>query len=200
MSMDSEKVLETKERIRSAFFALYAEKKIERISIKEITEKAKLNRGTFYVYYHDIYDLLESTEEEVINELIQKIRGVATMIIREGDIFSHLPPYEFYRKYSPYLRVLLGNNGDPNFVYRIKSILKKMLRELLLEEHVPIIPNIDYVLEFMASAQIGMISYWMQNNMELSIEEIGELTKQLALNGPIGFLKIQKVIPDNMHQ
>lgn len=197
MGNESERVLETKERIRNAFFELYAVKKIERISIKEITERAKLNRGTFYVYYKDIYDLLELTEDEMIGELIEKIRGVATMIIRNGDIFSFLPPYEFYQKYSKYLTILMGNNGDPNFIYKIKSILKRTLKELLLQEHVPIISNIDYVMEYMASAQIGLISYWLQNDMELSIAEIGELTKQFAMHGPIGFLKLQQVVPDN---
>lgn len=189
MNQDSQRVQETKDKIKDAFFELYAVKKIERISIKEITEKAKLNRGTFYVYYQDIYDLLEKVEDELIEELLEKIKGVATIILRDGDIFSFLPPLAFYQKFGKYLKVLLGNNGDPHFIYKIKAIIKKTLKELFRQEHIPMVPHMDYVMEYMASAQIGLISYWMQNDMELPIEELGSLIKELLLHGPIGFLK-----------
>lgn len=196
MNQDSQKVFETKERMRDAFFELYATKKIERISIKEITDRAKLNRGTFYVYYKDIYDLLEKTEDEFIEELIDKIKGIATMILRDEDIFSLLPPLSFYQRYSKYLRVLLGNNGDPHFIFKIKKIIKKTMKELFRQEHLPMIPNLDYIMEYIASAQIGLISYWIQNDMEMSIEEMGNLMKQVLLHGPIGYLKMQQIIPD----
>ena len=42
MNKKSQRVIETKERIKNAFFELYAKKKIERISIKEITDKAEI--------------------------------------------------------------------------------------------------------------------------------------------------------------
>ena len=190
MGQESQRVLETKERIRDAFFELYAAKKIERISIKEITEIAQLNRGTFYVYYKDIYDLLEKTEDEFIEELIEKVKGVATQIIRDGDIFSIMPPLSFYEKYGKYLRVLLGKNGDPNFIFKIKTIMKKTIVELFHQEQIPLIPSQEYVMEFMASAQIGLISYWLQKDMELSVEELGNLVKQLLLHGPIGYMKM----------
>ena len=191
MNQESQRVMETKDKIKDAFYELYATKKIERISIKEITEKAQLNRGTFYVYYKDIYDLLEKSEDEFIEELINKIKGVATMILRDEDILAFLPPLEFYQRYAKYLRVLLGHNGDPHFIFKIKTIIKKTLKELIQQENVPTVPHMDYVMEYMASAQIGLISYWMQNDMDLSIEEIGGMSKQFILHGPIGFLKRQ---------
>ncbi len=196
MGHDSQRVKETKDRIKDAFFELYAVKKIERISIKEITEKANLNRGTFYVYYQDIYDLLEKSEDELIEELLEKIKGVATMILRDEDIFSFLPPLAFYQRYGGYLRVLLGNNGDPHFSYKIKTIIKKTLRELIRQEQIPTAPHLDYIMEYMASAQIGLISYWIQNDMELPIEEVGTLIKEIMLHGPIGLLKMQQINSD----
>jgi len=184
--------METKERIRDAFFELYATKKIERISIKEITEKAQLNRGTFYVYYKDIYDLLEKTEDELIEELMEKIKHIVTLILRDEDIDPFLPPLEFYQRYSKFLRVLLGLNGDPNFVHKIKKIIKKTLREIFRKEQIPQVENLEYVMEYISSAQIGIISYWLvENNMELPIAELGYMIKQITLHGPVGYLKLQ---------
>lgn len=191
MGEESQRVLETKDRIRDAFFDLYAQKKIERISIKEITDKAQLNRGTFYVYYKDIYDLLEKTEDELITELISKLRDLIPRLLREENIDSFLPPLVFYQRYSKFLKVLLGANGDPNFIHKIKTILKKTLRELLQKVQISEIENMDYVMEFISSGQLGIISHWLANDMVLPVKDLAELIRQIILYGPIGFLKIQ---------
>ena len=191
MGRESQRVAETKERIRDAFFELYAEKKIERISIKEITEKAGLNRGTFYVYYKDIYDLLERTEDELIEELMEKVKGIVTMILRDADIIPFLPSVEFYQKYSKILRSLLGPSGDPRFVHKIKKIIKITLGELFRKENMPEVRNLEYIMEYISSAQIGMITYWLQNDMALPVKELGEMIKQITLHGPVGYLKMQ---------
>lgn len=191
MNQESQRVMETKERIRNAFFDLYAEKKIDRISIKEITDRAELNRGTFYVYYKDIYNLLEKTEDEMIEELVVKLRDLIPRILREENIDPFLPPFEFYQRYSKFLKILLGANGDPNFIHKIKTILKKTLRELLQKEQIPEAENMEYVMEFISSAQIGIISHWLANDMALPINELGEMIKQIMLHGPVGYLKMQ---------
>lgn len=189
MNLESQRVTETKERIKQAFFELYEHKKIEQISIKEITEKAKLNRGTFYVYYKDIYDLLEKVEDELIEEQSARIKETAAMLLHEVDIFPVLPPLEFFQRYSKWMKCLLGENGDPNFIHKIKKLVKINIRDLLISENVPIVPKLDYVLEYVASAQIGMMSYWLNKDMDLPIEEIGDMVKKISLHGPIGFLK-----------
>jgi AcrR family transcriptional regulator len=191
MNGESQRVLETKEKLRDAFFELYATKKIERISIKDITEIAQLNRGTFYVYYKDIYELLEKTEDELIEELMRKLKNIIIKILRDEDIDQFLPPMEFYQRYSKILRVLLGVNGDPNFIYKMKVIIKKTLRELLQKEKIPQFEYIEFVMEYISSAQIGIISYWLQNDMQPPVKELGDMIKKITLHGPIGFLKMQ---------
>ncbi len=191
MSQESQRVTETKERIRDAFFELYATKKIEKISIKEITDKAQLNRGTFYVYYKDIYDLLEKTENELIEELVVKVKEIITGILRDENIDPFLPPLEFYQRYSKFLRVLLGANGDPNFIHKMKTIIKKTLGDLFQKEKIPNVENMEYVMEYISSAQIGIISFWLMNDMALPISELGNMIKTITLHGPVGYLKTQ---------
>lgn len=195
MDQESQRVMETKDRLRNAFFELYAEKKIERISIKEITDRAQLNRGTFYVYYKDIYDLLEKTEDELLAELIMKLRDLIPRILREESLDPFLPPLEFYQRYSKFLKVLLGANGDPNFIHKIKTILKKTLKELLKKEQIPEVENMEYIMEFVCSGQIGIISHWLANDMAISVNELGELIKKILLHGPVGYMKMQMQIP-----
>ena len=45
------------------------EKGFEAITVSDLTKKADINRGTFYLHYKDKYDLLEQSEEEIFVEL-----------------------------------------------------------------------------------------------------------------------------------
>ena len=62
---------QTKRNLRTAFWSLYAQKPLEKISVREITALAGYNRGTFYLYYQDVYDLLNQIEDELLDELQQ---------------------------------------------------------------------------------------------------------------------------------
>lgn len=190
MERESGRVTETKERLKNAFFDLYAEKKIEKISIKEITERAQLNRGTFYVYYKDIYDLLEKAEDELIAEIMEKIVPVIVLILRDDEIAAFLPPLEFYQKNGKRLKSLFGPKGDPNFAHKLKKLIKSRLRELLQAESIPEPLHVDYIMEYITSAQLGIISYWMiEKDMDLSVPELGAMIKEITLHGPVGYLR-----------
>jgi len=192
MDQESRKVAKTKGIIKDAFFELYEENKIEKISIKDITRNAHINRSTFYLYYRDIYDLLESIENEFLIDFANKVKDVYTTILKDGDINSIIPSLEFYQKYSKYLKILLGSNGDPLFAHKLKAIIKKNLLELLKGVELQKVSYLDYIVEYVASAQIGVLTYWLQNEMELPMEVIGDLLKKMSLLGPIGYMKLQK--------
>ena len=66
---DSARVRMTKQMLRQAFTQLLLEKPIQNITVRELCEKAQVNRGTFYIHYKDIYDLMESIEEQMTREL-----------------------------------------------------------------------------------------------------------------------------------
>ncbi|HML36176.1 MAG TPA: TetR-like C-terminal domain-containing protein [Bacillota bacterium] len=192
MNHESRKVAKTKGIIKDAFLELCKENKLEKISIKDITTNAHINRSTFYLYYKDIYDLLESIENEFLADFTNKIKDVYTIILKDGDIYPIIPSLEFYQKYSKYLMVLLGSNGDPVFAHKLKAIIKNNLSELLKSEELQTVPYLDYIIEYLASAQIGVLTYWLQSEMMLPMEVIGDLLKKMSLYGPIGYMKLLK--------
>ena len=61
----------TKAQIKVALIELMAQKDITKISVKEIAERADINRGTFYLHYYDIYDVLEQIQNEFIETINQ---------------------------------------------------------------------------------------------------------------------------------
>lgn len=98
---------------------------------------------------------------------------------------------------SKILSVLLSPNGDPGFIHKMKKVIKETIAEVLQVEEISHIKNIEYIIEYISSAQIGLISFWLSNNMAISIIELSKLIRQITLLGPIEFLKIQAEANDN---
>lgn len=59
------RIIRTKEAIRDALITLIEEKGFDAVSVINITSRADINRGTFYLHYRDKYDLLEQIEAGV---------------------------------------------------------------------------------------------------------------------------------------
>lgn len=67
------RVKKTKNSIINAFLQLRAKKPLERITIKELTDLAEINKATFYLHYKDIYDLSEQLENELFISVFNSI-------------------------------------------------------------------------------------------------------------------------------
>ena len=63
----------TKRSIINAFIELRAKKPLEKITVKELSELALINKATFYSHYKDIYDLSEQLEKEAVEMVLKNI-------------------------------------------------------------------------------------------------------------------------------
>ena len=68
------RVKKTKSAIVNAFLTLRAQKPLEKITIKELADRAMINKATFYLHYRDIYDLSEAMETDVVNRVIETVQ------------------------------------------------------------------------------------------------------------------------------
>ena len=62
-------VKKTKKAFADSFVALSKDKQLNKITVKEVCEKAELSRNAFYFHYKDINDLVDDIENSVIAEL-----------------------------------------------------------------------------------------------------------------------------------
>lgn len=186
MKNNKEIISNTKQDLIDAFWYLYCNKRIEKITIKEITLKAGYNRSTFYEYFIDIYDVLEQIESSLIpniNEL------PPTTILNKNfeipiDVFLKL-----YEKNEKYYSVLLGDNGDPAFSSKLKNSIKPMLKETLVTKVKLNDVEFDFILEYILSSMISVMSYWLKNNKILSAEKLIYLMNDIMEDGVITLLK-----------
>ena len=60
------RIQKTKKSIINSFLTLRSKKPLERITVKELSNAAQINKATFYLHYKDIYDLSEALENELL--------------------------------------------------------------------------------------------------------------------------------------
>ena len=65
LKKEDRRVRRTKKLVTQALTELLQKKQINEITVKELTDLADMNRGTFYLYYRDIFDMLEKIEAEL---------------------------------------------------------------------------------------------------------------------------------------
>lgn len=180
---------ETKEKLKDAFWELYSTKSIEHIKVKEITDKAGYNRGTFYVYYKDVYEVLESIQQEIFNGFNKNFEGLLDFIQNpENSPESLLQFIQLYEQYHKYLKILLSEKGNAKFVHDLKNTVKGIFYRKFKLDQVSDPVTLNYILEYIISAQIGLITYWFQRNKDIPIEKILTLTHDMVFNGSLKVL------------
>ncbi|MDE6727985.1 MAG: TetR/AcrR family transcriptional regulator [Oscillospiraceae bacterium] len=81
------RVQKTRGSIINAFLQLRAKKPLERITVKELADLAKINKATFYLHYKDIYDLSEQLENELFQSVFNSITH-PNSVLSEPKLFT----------------------------------------------------------------------------------------------------------------
>ncbi len=68
------RVEKTKRSIINSFLELRSHKALEKITVKELAARAEINKATFYLHYHDIYELSETLEREAVKSTLEGIQ------------------------------------------------------------------------------------------------------------------------------
>ena len=119
------RVRKTKRQLRLALTKLLQEKPIKDITVREIADMVDINRGTFYLHYKDVYDMLEQVEAEMFEEFNQILNAQPSIVNAENPYPILNDIFHFFINYSDMAIALLGPNGDHAFVNRLKAIVRK---------------------------------------------------------------------------
>lgn len=85
MSSDRDlRVIKTRRLIRDAFISLVNERGFKSITVNDISDRAMINRSTFYLHYTDKFDLLQKLVSEAIQNILCLIEPQAHIV--NGDL------------------------------------------------------------------------------------------------------------------
>jgi AcrR family transcriptional regulator len=153
--------------LKNALMDLLSEKgSVTKISVRELCERADLNRSTFYAHYSEPKELLEEVEAELLDATREHLQKIGA----ENDIGAHryLLSFLIYIKENdkPF-RTLLIDAGDPEF-------RSKFMQQSIIQ----FVENLDiafpkeqeqYIYSYILNGSTGVIIQWMRS--DYSIDE-----------------------------
>ncbi|WP_127493779.1 TetR/AcrR family transcriptional regulator [Paenibacillus glycanilyticus] len=184
MKKQSQTTIQTRQNLTDAFWSLYRTKRIEKISIKEITAKAGYNRGTFYEYFKDAYDVLEQIENDLLVKLQERMLTPLQTDVAIMDISMQVVLLiQSLEELNDYYMVLLGDQGDPAFLSKIKNSFKPLLMARLTGDGAKEGFELDYTVEYTLNAMIGIFHYWFSQSNKPPLEQLFALMNELLNDG-----------------
>lgn len=179
---EDRRVRRTQKLLKESLVELMSEKEFKDITIKEVTERADLNRGTFYLHYSDTYELLKSMENDVLNDF----QDLITDYLRSEQVDSLMPvllPIIHYIVENVEICTnLFENNSSGDFHREFKNLIHKYGSEII--EHLfPACKTVssEYFFEFITFGFIGIIRKWLDAGMPESEEEIARMGNDLVM-------------------
>lgn len=160
--------------LMQSFKELALKTPIEKITIKEITDRAGVIRPTFYNHFQDKYEVIERIIQVEITDPVRALLENEMITEAVTLIFANLQKdRDFYLKLSRL-------QGQITF----ESIAKRCIRNLLLEYITKKKPNkqrkpgwltAENLAEYYAQSLSFIVLTWVQTGMNVTPKEMGEL-------------------------
>ncbi len=192
------RIIRTRQMIQDAFTELLEEKGFEGITISDLTEKANINRGTFYLHYRDKYDLLEQSENEIIRGVEEITKELQEIILKEVLNFDYnrepfpflIKLFDYFFEHSKFVKVILGPKGDPSFQVKLKEMMKNNIQKNMgkLSIKINMSVPVEYFIAYISSTYLGVIQQWLESGMKESPRDVSLILSRIMFLEPANIL------------
>lgn len=180
------RVVKTIEGIKTAFEELICEKDYEKITVKELCDRSRINKKTFYHYYETLDSLLAELQTELSASYIKRISSYSLpeeldKVNREFFIYSSQQGLAYekitcsgtYRSIRDEMITEVNNAGwgrSPK--YQALSDFEKQL-----------------LMNFINNSVLLIYKQWVEDGKKMPLDEVIEVTNRMVLSGVKGFFK-----------
>lgn len=185
---DNRRVRYTKMVLRESLLELLKTKPLNRITVTDLCTLADLNRGTFYSYYRDVFDLLEQIENDFFEEIRTYIQSSRSVRQYPDFVYDIIDAVDKNREFC---NILLGQNGDDQFLVRVLEAAREtaiaewsnMCTANISEQ------SMDYMYTFIANGAVGIVRDWLADSRGLSRTELTQFIIDFSSMGIDRYLK-----------
>lgn len=180
-TFNNKKSQKTKKNIETIFLNLLKEKDLEEISVSLICSLVNINRSTFYLYYSNIYDLLEQIEYKMIIKLTKQLNSNSNHL--DSDSNRYLLPYLNYIYINKeFFTIFYKHSINNRYESELESILFTSIKKYLHESIVVNESTLNYCLEYYEAGIFSIIKKWILQDCKETPEEIAQIIKLCTNN------------------
>ena len=185
-------VKKTKKAFELSLVSLSKELPLNKISVKQICERAELSRNAFYFHYSDINSLIKDIEDTMLTEITDMFDSFRKIGFPENVlvIIGQLTDYLIDRKGTTMM--LLDSSYSSTFTKRINEAFSDFYFDYFRQYHkTDLRETYDLFYTFVSSGYCGMLSRWLSDPGDISKRHFIRLTytfvrRVLATDGANG--------------
>lgn len=195
-SVEDLRVRRTRKLLTQALIEGSVEKGFAALTVRDITERAMVNRSTFYRHYLDKYDLLEQHLNEIYEVLEEG--GIIGEGCHEGSIDEGIIElFKQIQQFPDFYRVVLGAQADAFLSQRFRqqtrqrflAYFHQMFPEATSDSDTP---PLDLKFTTIASAGCSALGWWLEQERPSAPEQFVHWMRQLISDISISTLKPKK--------
>jgi AcrR family transcriptional regulator len=191
MKKEDFRVKRTKHSIKNAFLNLMKNKAYAKISIKEITEVAIVNRNTFYLHYLDKDDLLDKLLNESLSKMISSMESKESTRLAELTYseFSKLVQNQFtvVEEDLEFFQLIFEDESIPYLQTKFSNVVKHHMSGG--EQFDSLSKKRQAYITFLSSGLTGLMKFWLKNKEHYSSEEMTAIVIDIYAEDVLEVLK-----------
>lgn len=179
----------TQQLLKNALIECMQKERISKISVRELCERAGINRSTFYLHYYDIYDLYNSIKIEVIEDLNRYLKQEDIVNESSSLLQVYIAILNYIKKNEELFQILLNDDNGVDFIDDIMKLAQSisMKSNFIFEERTE-----KYIEIFGIGGYTSVLKKWMNDGMIESPEFLAEFIVHIFYHGYSGLKNSSK--------
>lgn len=188
MNKNESKYFNTAIKMDKAFLELLETKDFSYITVKEICEKARVNRSTFYLHYETVEDLLTESVEYMNEQFLSHMKQDSKTFM---ELLKDCPKEELYLvtpKYLvPYLdyiqkhKRLFRTAVRKAWILQLDNSYRRMFQHVftpILERYGVLVEDRQYIMSFYIHGMMAVITEWLKKDCNDPVEHVITVIRQ----------------------
>lgn len=181
-NFDDRRARRSRKMLKESLLALMKKKSFSEISVRDVTDGADMNRGTFYLHYSGTAELLQSLEGDLMAELQALVDAHIQETVDNGTLRPIIEPVlDFAVEHRETCEILFASNEASGFIQSLQQMIWKngapLLESWFRQQDGTLC---GYLLNFLTWGFIGLLKEWFAQDMALPREELIAAAQRMA--------------------
>lgn len=177
MDKEDRRVSRTRRLLKAALIELIDGQPYERITIRDVTDRADIGYATFFRHYDGVDDLML----EIFSGIIEELESLPD---KHGEDYFEQEGYLLFEHVANNSSLYRGILSSHAFTRKLRDHIKSTVHSHL-NHHGDEIPSdgipIEIAAQHMVASTLGLIDWWLENQAPYSVERMAMIYDRLII-------------------